>query len=41
MSGLLDLKRKGDKGFSEDEISMRKGDLKSMLEKGEILDIER
>jgi hypothetical protein len=41
MSGLLDLKRKGDKGFSEDDISMRKGDLKSMLEKGEILDIER
>ncbi len=39
--GLADLKRKGEDAFSEDLFSVSKTELKSMLKKGEILDIER
>jgi hypothetical protein len=41
ITGLSDLKRKGDEGYSEDIYSFGKSELKQMFEKGEIRDIER
>ena len=41
ISGLADLKSKGESAYSEDEYAIHKSDLKQMLEKGEIVDIER
>ncbi|MDB5200650.1 MAG: zinc-ribbon protein [Ferruginibacter sp.] len=41
LSGLADLKRKGDAGYSEDVYGVSKKDLKEMLEKKEIVGIER
>ena len=40
-TGLIDLKRKGDASFSELMFPIAKKELKTMLEKGEIMDIER
>ncbi|WP_367915205.1 hypothetical protein [Leadbetterella sp. DM7] len=41
VSGLTGLKQKGDEAFIREPLPMLKADLKSMLEKGEILDIGR
>ena len=41
ISGLADLKRKGEGAYSEFVFPVAKTELKQMLEKGEILDIER
>lgn len=41
ISGLNDLKRKGDKAYSEETFPVLKSELKEMLGKGEIIDIER
>ena len=41
LSGLNDLKRKGDMAYSEETFSFLKSELKEMLSKGEIIDIER
>ncbi|MES2656686.1 MAG: zinc-ribbon domain-containing protein [Bacteroidota bacterium] len=41
LSGLKDLKEKGDAGYSEDEIPMTKADFQKMMDDGEILDVER
>jgi len=41
VTGLDDLKRKGETAYSEDVFSITKTDLKKMLDKGEVLDIER
>lgn len=40
-SGLYELKSKGDSAFSQLAVSILKSELKKMLEKGEITDIER
>jgi hypothetical protein len=40
-TGIPDLKRKGDAAYSEETFSLSKSELKQMLEKGEITDIER
>ncbi len=40
-TGLKDLKKKRGNAFSEDFLPLTKAELKEMLEKGEILDIER
>jgi hypothetical protein len=40
-SGLADLKGKGESAYSEDVYGFSKTELKVMLEKGEILDIQR
>ena len=40
-SGLSDLKRKGENGFSEVMLPYTKAELKAMFDKGEIIDIER
>jgi hypothetical protein len=40
-SGLAELKRKGNSVYSEDLIGFSKTELKQMLDKGEIRDIER
>ena len=41
MTGLADLKRKGESAYSEDVFSFSKIELKTMLANGEIVDIER
>jgi len=41
ISGLSDLKRKGDVAYSEENFVFLKAELKEMMSKGEILDIER
>ncbi len=41
LSGLRDLKNKGDEAYSADLLPMLKSDLKTMLDKGEIVDIDR
>jgi len=41
LSGLNDLKMKGDTSFAEETLPLLKPALKSMLEKGEIVDIDR
>jgi hypothetical protein len=41
LSGLTDLKNKGENGYSEVLSSFSKSELKEMLQKGEILDIDR
>jgi hypothetical protein len=41
ISGLSDLKRKGDGGYSEETFVFLKSELKEMLSKGEIIDIDR
>lgn len=41
LSGLSDLKRKGDAAYTDETFYFSKQDLKAMLEKGTILDIER
>jgi len=41
LSGLGELKAKGEKSFSDETFSFSKAELKTMLEKGEIIDIER
>jgi len=40
-SGLTDIKNKGDNAYSDDVIPLSNAVLKTMLEKGEILDIDR
>lgn len=40
-TGIADLKKKGDEAYAEDILPMVKTDLKSMLDKGEIMDVER
>jgi len=40
-SGLSDLKNKGDNAFSEIMLAFSKDELKKMLDKGEIIDIDR
>jgi len=40
-TGIDDLKRKGDNVYSEEVFGLSKAELKQMLDKGEILDIER
>ena len=40
-SGIDDLKEKGDSAYSEEIYSLSKAELKQMLDKGEILDIDR
>ncbi|MEO6355853.1 MAG: zinc-ribbon domain-containing protein [Ferruginibacter sp.] len=41
ITGLADLKSKGDTAYAEDEFAFSKKELKAMLEKGEIIDIDR
>ncbi|MDB5279935.1 MAG: zinc-ribbon protein [Ferruginibacter sp.] len=41
ISGLADLKSKGDTAYAEDEFAYSKKELKAMLDKGEIIDIDR
>lgn len=41
VTGLSDLKRKGEAAYSEDLFAIHKKDLQQMLDKGEIMDIER
>jgi len=41
VTGLDDLKRKGENAYSEEVFSITKTDLKRMLDKGEVIDIER
>jgi hypothetical protein len=41
VSGLADLRSKGESAYSEDVYLFSKAELKVMLEKGEILDIQR
>ena len=41
LTGLSDLKRKGDEAYSDELFSFSKAELKAMLEKGEIMDIQR
>lgn len=41
VTGLVDLKNKGDEAFIQDPLPILKKDLKSMLEKGEIINIDR
>ena len=41
VSGLADLKSKGESAYSEDVYPFSKTELKVMLEKGEIIDIQR
>lgn len=40
-SGLSELKRKGDNAYSEIMLAFSKDELKKMLDKGEIIDIDR
>jgi hypothetical protein len=40
-SGLADLKRKGNGAYTEDVLSLSKGELKTMFDNGEIVDIDR
>ena len=40
-SGLSDIKRKGNEGYSDEIYSVARKDLKEMFDKGNILDIER
>jgi hypothetical protein len=41
ITGLTDLKNKGDEAFIQEPLPLVKTELKSMLEKGEIIDIDR
>jgi len=41
LSGLGELKSKGEKNFSEETYAFSKTELKKMLEQGEIIDVER
>jgi hypothetical protein len=41
ISGLADLKSKGDTAYAEDEFAFSKRQLKTMLDNGEIIDIDR
>ena len=41
ITGLADLKRKGEAAYSEEVFALSRSDLKTMLEKGEVIDIER
>ena len=41
VTGLDDLKRKGENAYSEDVFSITKSDLKRMMDKGDVIDIER
>ncbi len=41
MSGLNDLKKKGDNAYTEEMYGVSKGELKQMLDKDEIIDIDR
>jgi hypothetical protein len=40
-TGIPDLKRKGDAAYSQETFSLAESELKQMLEKGEITDIDR
>ena len=40
-TGLADLKNKGEETFSDELYPILKTELKSMLEKGKIIDIDR
>jgi hypothetical protein len=41
LSGLGELKAKGEKSYSEEVYSFSKTELKTMLAEGEIIDVER
>jgi len=41
LSGLREIKNKGDEAYNEDVLPLLKSDLKTMLDKGEIADIDR
>jgi len=41
LSGLRDLKNKGDQAFTRESLPLSKAELKSMLDNGTIMDIER
>ena len=41
VTGLDDLKRKGENAYSEDVFSITKSDLKKMMDKGDVIDIDR
>jgi hypothetical protein len=41
ITGLTELKNQGDKGYAEGSVPMLKSELKAMLDKGEVIDIER
>ena len=41
LTGLDDLKRKGDNAYTEEALAVSIAELKQMLEKGEIMDIDR
>ena len=41
ISGLSDLKNKGEEAFNQEPLPFMKTELKEMLEKGEIIDIDR
>jgi hypothetical protein len=41
LMGLIDLKKKGDEAYGEEVFPLVKTDLMNMLDKGEIIDIER
>ena len=41
LTGVDDLKTKGENAYSDEEFSLAKSELKLMLEKGEIIDIDR
>ena len=41
VTGLDDLKRKGENAYSEDVFSVTKTQLKEMFDKGDVIDIER
>lgn len=41
VTGLVDLKNKGEEGFLQESLPILKAKLKNMLDKGKIIDIER
>lgn len=41
LSGLKDLKEKGDAAYNADELPLTKADLQKMMDNGEIIDVER
>jgi hypothetical protein len=41
LSGLRDIKKKGDSEYSEDVLALTKTELRQMLNKGDIMDIDR
>jgi hypothetical protein len=41
LTGLIELKEQGDKGYAEGSIPIVKSELKAMLDRGEVVDIDR